>query len=215
MRIKFPLCVSMLAMSIATSAPAQTIDWKIFAESFISSAHAQHGDWQKVDETLGRKPAITGDVSRYDFPRSDLTVTLDGVTIKPSLALGGWIAFKPMHDGPMVMGDLVLLETGINPVMTKLIEGGTVDEAPAKQGTTVAITQGTAGAREPATGTLRGVIDRVDQGNDTIKIRLSQDKTGQFKVQDGLIFDAVRYGDQVEVTVQNIAGAKAIVGLKE
>ena len=111
---------------------------------------ARHGGGPDSRETLGRKPAITGDVSRYDFPRSDLTVTLDGVTIKPSLALGGWIAFKPMHDGPMVMGDLVLLETGINPVMTKLIEGGTVDEAPAKQGTIVAITQGTAGAREPA-----------------------------------------------------------------
>ena len=81
-------------------------------------------DWQKVDETLGRKPAVTGDVRRYGFPRSDLTVTLDGVTIKPSLALGGWIAFKPMHDGAMVMGDLVLLETEINPVMAKLIEGG-------------------------------------------------------------------------------------------
>ena len=61
---------------------------------------------------------------RYGFPRTDLTVTLDGVTIKPSLALGGWIAFKPMHDGAMVMGDLVLLETEINPVMAKLIEGG-------------------------------------------------------------------------------------------
>ena len=52
-----------------------------------------------------------------------LTVTLDGVTVKPSLALGGWIAFKPMHDGAMVMG-IVLLETRINPVMAKLIEGG-------------------------------------------------------------------------------------------
>ena len=124
MRIKFKLCVSMLAMSIATSALAQTADWKIFAEPFISSAHAQQGDWQKVDETLGRKPAITGDVRRYGFPRSDLTVTLDGVTIKPSLALGGWIAFKPMHDGAMVMGDLVLLETEINPVMAKLVDGG-------------------------------------------------------------------------------------------
>ena len=120
-----------------------------------------------------------------------------------------------MHDGPMVIGDLVLLETEINPVMAKLIEGETVDKAPAKQGTIVAITQGTAVAREPATETLRGVIDRVDQGNDTIKIRLSQDKTEQFKVQDGLIFRAVRYVDQVEVTVQNIAGAKTIVGLKE
>jgi hypothetical protein len=124
MRIKLKLCVSMLAMSIATGAFAQTIDWKILAEPFVSSAHAQQADWQKVDETLGRKPAITGDVRRYGFPRSDLTVTLDGLTIKPSLALGGWIAFKPMHDGAMVMGDLVLLETEINPVMAKLIEGG-------------------------------------------------------------------------------------------
>jgi Domain of Unknown Function (DUF1259) len=124
MRIKFKPCVSMLAMSIATSATAQTIDWKIFAEPFISSAHAQQADWQKVDEALGRKPAVTADVRRYGLPRSDLTVTLDGVTIKPSLALGGWIAFKPMHDGAMVMGDLVLLQTEINPVMAKLIEGG-------------------------------------------------------------------------------------------
>jgi hypothetical protein len=51
-------------------------------------------------------------------------VMLDGVTIKPALALGGWVAFKPMHGGVMVMGDLVLLETEINPVMAKLIEGG-------------------------------------------------------------------------------------------
>jgi hypothetical protein len=124
MRIKLKLCVSMLAMSIATGAGARTIDWKVFAEPFISSAHAQQVDWQKVDETLGRKPAITGDVHRYGFPRGDLSVTLDGVTIKPALALGGWIAFKPLHDGAMVMGDLVLLETEVNPVMAKLIEGG-------------------------------------------------------------------------------------------
>src|SRR4029077_959848 len=51
-------------------------------------------------------------------------VTLDGVTIKPSLALGGWVAFKPMQDGAMVMGHLVLLQTEINPVMAKLIQGG-------------------------------------------------------------------------------------------
>ena len=45
-------------------------------------------------------------------------------TIKPGLALGGWVAFKPMHGEVMVMGDLVLLETEINPVMAKLIENG-------------------------------------------------------------------------------------------
>jgi len=89
-----------------------------------TAASAQEIDWQKVDEALGRKPAVTGDVHRYGFPRTDLSVTLDSVTIKPALALGSWVAFKPAHDGAMIMGDLVLLETEINPVMAKLIEGG-------------------------------------------------------------------------------------------
>jgi hypothetical protein len=96
----------------------------IFAASFATVATAQEIDWQKVDDAFGRKPAISGDVHRYGFPRTDLIVTLDGVTIKPALALGGWVAFKPAHGGTMVMGDLVLLETEINPVMLKLIEGG-------------------------------------------------------------------------------------------
>jgi len=89
-----------------------------------TAAGAQDIDWEKVDAALGRKGAASADVHRYGFPRSDLTVTLDGVTIKPALALGGWVAFKPMHGEVMVMGDLVLLETEVNPVMAKLIENG-------------------------------------------------------------------------------------------
>jgi len=96
----------------------------IFACCFTTVVTAQEIDWQKVDDAFGRKPAISGDVHRYGFPRTDLTVTLDGVTIKPALALGGWVAFKPMHGEAMIMGDLVLLETEINPVMLKMIEGG-------------------------------------------------------------------------------------------
>jgi len=96
----------------------------IFAASFVTAASAQEIDWQKVDDAFGRKAAVSGDVHRYGFTRSDLTVTLDGVAIKPALALGGWVAMKPAHGGAMVMGDLVLLETEINPVMAKLIEGG-------------------------------------------------------------------------------------------
>jgi hypothetical protein len=96
----------------------------LFAASLTAAAHAQEIDWQKVDDAFGRKAAVSGDVHRYGFPRSDLTVTLDGVAIKPALALGGWVAMKPAHGGAMVMGDLVLLETEINPVMAKLIEGG-------------------------------------------------------------------------------------------
>jgi Domain of Unknown Function (DUF1259) len=95
-----------------------------------TAAQSQEIDWQKVDDAIGRKPAVmSGDVHRYGFPRGDLNVTLDGVSIKPALALGGWVAFKDMGgqgmgSQAMVMGDLVLLETEIKPVMTKLVEGG-------------------------------------------------------------------------------------------
>jgi hypothetical protein len=90
-----------------------------------SAVRAQDNiDWQKVDDAFGRKGTVGGDVHRYGFPRSDLKVTLDGVEIKPGFALGSWVAFKPVQGGAMAMGDLVLLETEINPVMSKLIEGG-------------------------------------------------------------------------------------------
>jgi hypothetical protein len=100
------------AASLATGAQAQKIDWQVFSEPFVSSAHAQAIDWQKVDDAFGRKAVVSEDVHRYGFPRTDLTVTLDGVTIKPA------------QGGARVMGDLELLETEINPVMLKLIEGG-------------------------------------------------------------------------------------------
>ena len=87
-------------------------------------AQAAEIDWKQVDSALGKTGAVSGDVHRYGLPRTDLHVTLDGVTIKPALALGGWVAFAPMHDQAMVMGDLVLLETEITPVMTKLLDGG-------------------------------------------------------------------------------------------
>jgi hypothetical protein len=124
MHLRCWLAASILAVSSTLLANAQAPDRNIFTEPFISSAHAQAIEWQKVDEIFGRKPAVAGEVHRYGFPRSDLTVTLDSVTIKPTLALGGWVAFMPMHGEAMVMGDLVLLETEINPVMAKLIAGG-------------------------------------------------------------------------------------------
>lgn len=87
-------------------------------------AQAADIDWKKVDAALGKTAAVSGEVHRYGLPRSDLHVTLDGVAIKPALALGGWVAFAPMHGEAMVMGDLVLLESEITPVMTKLLDGG-------------------------------------------------------------------------------------------
>jgi hypothetical protein len=87
-------------------------------------AQAQAIDWAKIDGIFGRTGAVGGAVHRWGFPRSDLQVTLDGVTIRPTLALGGWIAFQPMGNMAMAMGDLVLLQSEVNPVMAKLIEGG-------------------------------------------------------------------------------------------
>jgi hypothetical protein len=87
-------------------------------------ASATDIDWKKVDAAIGKTAAVSGDVHRYGLPRSDLKVTLEGVAIKPALALGGWVAFEPMHGEAMVMGDLVLLDTEITPVMTKLLNSG-------------------------------------------------------------------------------------------
>jgi hypothetical protein len=124
MRKTISTLIGIGACVFAAGGNTQLADWRAFSELFVAAAHAQDIDWQKVDETLGRKPAVIGDVHRYGFPRTDLAVTLDGVTIKPALALGGWVAFKPGHDGVMAMGDLVLLEAEINPVMLKMIANG-------------------------------------------------------------------------------------------
>ena len=87
-------------------------------------ADAAEIDWKNVDVAIGKTATTSGEVHRYGLPRSDLKVTLDGVVIKPALALGGWVSFAPMQGEAMVMGDLVLLETEITPVMTKLLNSG-------------------------------------------------------------------------------------------
>ena len=92
--------------------------------SIPTVVNAAEIDWKKVDAALGKTAAVSGEVHRYGLPRSDLHVALDGVAIKPALALGGWVSFAPVHGEAMVMGDLVLLETEITPVMTKLLDGG-------------------------------------------------------------------------------------------
>lgn len=91
-----------------------------------SLAQPQPAAWAAVDQALGRPGAAQPDgVRRYSFPRSDLTVQLDGVTIKPALALGGWLAFQPMgSNAVVVMGDLVLTPEEVNPVMSALLNGG-------------------------------------------------------------------------------------------
>lgn len=91
----------------------------------VAPALAADMDWSKVDQALGK--AGTNQprgVHKFGLPRTDLHVTVDGVPIKPALALGGWLAFRSMGNEAMVMGDLVMAEGEINPVMSKLFANG-------------------------------------------------------------------------------------------
>jgi hypothetical protein len=96
-----------------------------FAVGLSSATLAANDDWAPVAQALGRSGAqLPGGVYRVGLGRSDLKVTLDGVEIRPTLALGSYLAFQKMGSEAMVMGDLVLLHEEVNPVMKKLIEGG-------------------------------------------------------------------------------------------
>jgi len=83
-------------------------------------------EWQQaIASGLGKQGTeMPGGVYRVGLPRTDLEVTVDGVAIKPALALGSWLAFKPVGNEVMVMGDLVLTQEEINPVLSRLEQGG-------------------------------------------------------------------------------------------
>ena len=90
-----------------------------------SSSFGSEQQWAPVAQALGKSGTERpGGVYRVGMPRTDLKVTLDGVALKPGFALGSWVAFEPMGREAMVMGDLVLTEDEIAPVMEKLQEGG-------------------------------------------------------------------------------------------
>jgi len=83
-------------------------------------------DWKQVDAGLGKSGTLQPDGAyKVGMPRGDLHVTAAGVALKPALALGSWVAFKQVSDTQaMLMGDLVLLEAEVGPVLAKLQEGG-------------------------------------------------------------------------------------------
>jgi Domain of Unknown Function (DUF1259) len=86
---------------------------------------AQTSPWTPVGQALGKAGAeMAGGVYRVGLPRTDLHVMLDGIELKPTFALGSWVAFMPMGKQSMVMGDLVLTEDEIEPVMKSLADSG-------------------------------------------------------------------------------------------
>jgi Domain of Unknown Function (DUF1259) len=102
----------------------------LFVTSASSQTAAGTGDWKQVEDAMGRPgQGQPGDVIRFGMPRKDLHVVLNGVEIKAGLALGSWAAFKRHGSEAMVMGDLVLTEDEVEPVMLKLQEGGIQESA--------------------------------------------------------------------------------------
>src|SRR5262245_24220490 len=94
---------------------------------FVSAPAAQQQapSWKAVDDAMGRQGQDQPDgTHRFAMPRSDLKVTANGVDIKPGFALGSWAAFQRGGNHSDVMGDLVLTESEVAPVMQKLVDSG-------------------------------------------------------------------------------------------
>jgi len=86
---------------------------------------AAANDWKAVEHALGRPGQPQGDGAyKFGLPRGDLRVAVDGVQVKPTLALGSWVAFSDPGEDAMLMGDLVLTEDELSPVMLALQESG-------------------------------------------------------------------------------------------
>src|SRR3954469_9160787 len=91
----------------------------------MAALPVQAADWSAVATALGKAGTeMPGNVYRVGLPRTDLHVMRDGIELKPTFALGSWVAFTPMGNQAMVMGDLVLTEDEVEPVMRAILEGG-------------------------------------------------------------------------------------------
>src|SRR5215211_743853 len=117
------LISSLVPAGCTKSASANSAEQKSLDS--VEVAKAATVDWKAVEAAMGRTSVSQpGDVHRFNMPRSDLTVTLDGIKLKPAFALGSWVSFKAVSDGVIAMGDLVLRDIELAPVMTRLQESG-------------------------------------------------------------------------------------------
>ena len=113
--------VTAILILLATNIP--------FAQNTSSTSEAA-SHWKSVEDAIGRPGQLQpGDVIKFSLPRKDLHVTIDGIEVKPGLALGSWLAFKQDGSRAMVMGDLVLTEDEVEPVMMKLQTEGIHESA--------------------------------------------------------------------------------------
>src|SRR5678816_3791310 len=98
-----------------------------FLFATLAWLHAQDlpADYQNVLKSLGKQGDFKANVLKINIPRSDLKVTVDGVATPTPFGFGGWLAMtKGDHGMDVMMGDLVLLEDEVNPVMSALLDNG-------------------------------------------------------------------------------------------
>jgi hypothetical protein len=115
-----PVLQVLLLLSLSITAEAQ-----IRFGAGAKQQKATPEEWQRVENAIGKNGSMQpGDVFKIGLPRNDLEVTVRGVRINPVLALGSWVAFKKTGNMTMVMGDLVLTEGEVGPVMWSLQQDG-------------------------------------------------------------------------------------------
>jgi hypothetical protein len=100
--------------------------WTILlATSWLAGAQATPSDYEEVTTILGKKGDFREGVLKVNVPRTDLAVTIAGRPAPTPFGFGGWVAFTKAEDGSEVMmGDLVLTEDEVNPVMSAILSNG-------------------------------------------------------------------------------------------
>src|SRR3989475_7943663 len=82
-------------------------------------------EYQEVLQALGKQGDYKANVLKINIPRNDVRVTVDGVATPTPFGFGGWLAMTQGDGGKdVMMGDLVLLEDEVNPVMSALLDNG-------------------------------------------------------------------------------------------
>jgi hypothetical protein len=97
----------------------------LVASVLPAAAQSMPADYDAVLKTLGKQGDYKSNVLKVNIPRSDLKVTIDGIATPTPFGFGGWIAMtKGTGANDVMMGDLVLLEDEVNPVMSALLSNG-------------------------------------------------------------------------------------------